>query len=293
MKEQEHYRLAIKQKKRIVIKIGTSTLTHKNGKLNLRLIDKLVMVISDLWNQDKEVLLVTSGAIGVGASRLGLTEKPVKLAEKQALAAIGQAQLMKMYKKFFNSYNIVAAQILLTKDGLTVPDRRLNAKNTVDTYYSNKDCDPYHDYKELLARDDIDAISIAVPDHWHAIIGCAVAFSNEDNKLLTIGYYPAEQTIKNLDILTQPYSKIVAYDDLEKAKKRLKQHQLHSLIQTDKRIIWINPESTQSKLIKQLIQNNHSDYQIKELSGELLRYVDWVIPGVLGMNIMFGSLFSL
>ncbi len=124
------------------------------------------------------------------------------------------------------------------------------------------------------------------------IIGCAVAFSEEDNQLLTIGSYPAEKSIEQFDVLTQGYSKIIAYNDLEKAKSRLQHHQLHALVQTDKNIIWLNPQSSESSLVKQLIQNNPHNYQVKEISGEALRYVDWVIPGVLGMNIMFGSLFG-
>jgi len=124
------------------------------------------------------------------------------------------------------------------------------------------------------------------------IIGCAVAFSEEDNQLLTIGNYPAGKSIEQLEVLDQGYSKIINYDDLQKAKNRLQHHQLHALVQTDKQIIWLNPQSTESNLVKQLIQNNTHNYEVKEISGEALRYVDWVIPGVLGMNIMFGSLFG-
>lgn len=124
------------------------------------------------------------------------------------------------------------------------------------------------------------------------IIGCAVAFSEENTQLLVIGSYPANQSIEQFNVLTQAYSKIIPYDDLAKAKNRLQHHQLHALVQTDEHIIWLNAKSTQSQLVRQLIQHEKHNYQIKEISGEALRYVDWVIPGVLGMNIMFGSLFG-
>jgi glutamate 5-kinase len=124
--------ISMKDKRRIVFKIGTSTLTHPNGLLNLQRIEKLATVLTDLRNRGKEVLLVTSGAIGVGASKIGLERRPENLAEKQALAAIGQAQLMKIYQRFFNTYNQVVAQILITKDNVTVPDRRENAQNTLN-----------------------------------------------------------------------------------------------------------------------------------------------------------------
>ena len=124
------------------------------------------------------------------------------------------------------------------------------------------------------------------------IIGCAVAFSSEDKQLLTIGSYPADQSIEQFTELDQSYSKNIPYSDIEKAKNRLQHHQLHALIQFDAHTIWINPESTESKLIKQLIQHSSHGFEVKHLEGEALRYVDWVIPGVLGMNIMFGSLFG-
>ncbi|MFW5886293.1 MAG: glutamate 5-kinase [Bacteroidota bacterium] len=123
----------IKDKKRIVIKVGTSTLTYPTGKLNFQRIEKLSMVLSDLRNRGKEVLLVSSGAIGVGAGRLGLNEKPTEISKKQALAAIGQAELIKIYQKFFDNYNQIVAQVLLTKDGIAHTKRKLNAKNTLFT----------------------------------------------------------------------------------------------------------------------------------------------------------------
>jgi glutamate 5-kinase len=126
-----NFRENFKYKKRIVVKVGTSSLTHKNGRLNFQRIANLAYVLSALRNRNLEVALVTSGAIGVGAGRVGLVEKPKEMAKKQALAAIGQAELMKIYQKFFEEYNQVVAQVLLTKDIVTDPERHQNAKNTM------------------------------------------------------------------------------------------------------------------------------------------------------------------
>jgi glutamate 5-kinase len=126
-------RIKLRDKKKIVIKIGTSSLTHANGRINFERIEKLTMVLSDLRKGGKNVILVTSGAIAVGASKIGLTERPTKLAEKQALAAIGQAELIKIYDEAFSKYSQISAQVLLTKDGVMNPIRRYNAKNTLNT----------------------------------------------------------------------------------------------------------------------------------------------------------------
>ena len=119
--------------RRVIIKVGTSTLTYENGLLNLRLIDCLAKVISDLRNRGMEVVLVTSGAIGVGATALGFKERPKEMREKQAAAAIGQAMLIQIYHKFFAEYNQRVAQVLLTKDDVKGEERRENAINTFHT----------------------------------------------------------------------------------------------------------------------------------------------------------------
>jgi glutamate 5-kinase len=106
----------LKQAKRIVVKVGTSTLTYENGKVNFSRIDKLAMVLSDLLNQDKEIVLVSSGAIGVGVGKLKLKEKPQTVRGKQAVAAVGQCELMHIYSKFFSEYGHTVGQILLTRD---------------------------------------------------------------------------------------------------------------------------------------------------------------------------------
>lgn len=117
--------------KRIVVKVGTSTLTHSTGKLNLLRIERLVRELSDLANQGKEIILVTSGAVGAGMDRLGLTEKPKTIPEKQAAAAVGQGILMHTYEKLFGEYGQVVAQILLTKEDSVNRKRYANIRNTM------------------------------------------------------------------------------------------------------------------------------------------------------------------
>ena len=121
---------AITQAKRVVVKVGTSTLTYENGKMNLRRMESLCKVLSDLQNSGREIILVTSGAIGVGVGKLGLTERPQETEKKQALAAIGQCELMFLYDKFFGEYDHTVAQVLLTADVVDFPRGRENVQNT-------------------------------------------------------------------------------------------------------------------------------------------------------------------
>lgn len=120
----------ITQAKKIVVKVGTSTLTYKNGKLNLRRIERLCKVLSDLQNSGKEIILVTSGAIGVGTGKLGLSERPSTTEGKQAAAAVGQCELMFIYDKFFGEYNRTVAQVLLTGDVIANEHNKINTQNT-------------------------------------------------------------------------------------------------------------------------------------------------------------------
>lgn len=119
--------------KRLVVKVGTSTLTHKTGKIHFYQIEKMVKVLSDLQNMGCEVVLVSSGAIATGVSKMGFKEKPKTIPEKQAAAAVGQGILMQMYEKFFCEYGQTVAQILLTKDDLHERKRYLNARNALLT----------------------------------------------------------------------------------------------------------------------------------------------------------------
>jgi glutamate 5-kinase len=124
-------RESLKDKKRIIIKIGSSSLTHpETGSLNLEKMERLIRILTDLRNQGKDVILVTSGAIAVGRKALGLVERPTERSVKQACAAVGQASLMMVYQKLFAEYNQTAAQILMTKYTMINDISRTNAKNT-------------------------------------------------------------------------------------------------------------------------------------------------------------------
>lgn len=123
----------LKNKQRIVIKVGSSTITYpENGTINYSKLEKLVRIIADIHNMGKEVVLVSSGAIAVGRHVMGLSEKPKTLSCKQACAAIGQAALMTVYKKLFSEYGQVCAQILLTKYTFMRDDSYNNACNTLN-----------------------------------------------------------------------------------------------------------------------------------------------------------------
>lgn len=116
---------------RIVIKVGTSTLAHEGGRMNIRRIEKLCKVLSDLKNAGNEIVLVSSGAIGMGVGKLSLGKKPTDIPTKQAAAAVGQCELMYTYDKLFTEYNHTVAQILLTKSDIDNENRKSNFHNTM------------------------------------------------------------------------------------------------------------------------------------------------------------------
>ena len=117
---------------RIVVKVGTSTLAHATGRLNIRHVEELVKVLSDLKNAGHQVILVSSGAIGMGVGKLNLPGKPSDMPTKQAAAAVGQCELMYTYDKLFLQYNHTVAQILLTGEDVDHPERRENFENTME-----------------------------------------------------------------------------------------------------------------------------------------------------------------
>ena len=130
MLNNEASREALQKAKRIVIKVGTSTITYANGKRNFSQIDRLAREISDLQNQGKEMILVTSGAVAVGVDRMGLPGKPKTIPGKQAAAAVGQGVLMHTYEKFFADYGQIVAQVLITKTEAIDRHRYTNTRNT-------------------------------------------------------------------------------------------------------------------------------------------------------------------
>ncbi len=122
----------ISDAKRIVVKVGTSTLTHGTGMLNIRRISSLVRMLADIKNSGKEVVLVSSGAIGVGMGKLGLSRRPEDTPGKQACAAVGQCELMYVYDKEFSEYNHTVSQVLLTRDVIEDPQRKENVQNSFE-----------------------------------------------------------------------------------------------------------------------------------------------------------------
>ncbi|MDS1029419.1 glutamate 5-kinase [Bacillota bacterium LX-D] len=121
----------LKNLTRIVVKVGTSSLTHRTGKLNLFRLEKLIRQLADLANQGKQVILVSSGAVGAGIGKIGLKSRPKTIPEKQAAAAVGQGVLMHMYEKIFAEYGQIVGQVLLTREDLADRKRYLNARHTL------------------------------------------------------------------------------------------------------------------------------------------------------------------
>ena len=117
---------------RIVVKVGTSTLAHSTGRMNIRHVEDLVKVLSDLKNAGHEMILVSSGAIGMGVGKLNLPGKPSDMPTKQAAAAVGQCELMYTYDRLFLQYNHTVAQILLTGEDVEHSERRENFENTME-----------------------------------------------------------------------------------------------------------------------------------------------------------------
>jgi len=117
---------------RIVVKIGTSTLAHETGHMNIRRVEELCKVFSDIKNAGHEVIIVSSGAIGMGVGKLGLRERPKDIPTKQAAAAVGQCELMYTYDKLFSEYNHTVAQLLITGDDVQNEERHQNFTNTLN-----------------------------------------------------------------------------------------------------------------------------------------------------------------
>ena len=139
---------------RIVVKVGTSTLTHATGHLNLRRIERLVKVLSDLQNSGIRVVLVSSGAVSAGVAKIGFGHIPSTPEEKQAMAAIGQSELMKIYDRFFSDYGHTVAQILMTKDVMTNPVRRNAAENTFHRLMEMR-CIPIVNENDSVSTDEL------------------------------------------------------------------------------------------------------------------------------------------
>ena len=140
--------------KRVVVKVGTSTLTHSTGHLNLRRIEKIVKVLSDLQNSGMQIVLVSSGAVSAGVAKVGFGKFPTSPEEKQAMAAIGQSELMKIYDRFFSDYGHTVAQVLMTKEVLTTPERRVAAENTFRRLLEMR-CIPIVNENDSVSTDEL------------------------------------------------------------------------------------------------------------------------------------------
>ena len=140
--------------KKIVFKVGTSTLTHDNGKPNYKDIEELSRILADLQNGDRKIVLVSSGAVSVGTDSMRLPSRPTSTSAKQAVAAVGQCELMFIYDKFFSQYNKVIAQILMTKDAVAMRDRRANIINTFNELF-NYDVIPIVNENDTVATDEL------------------------------------------------------------------------------------------------------------------------------------------
>lgn len=157
----------------IVIKVGTSTLTHKSGNLNIRRFEKLCKVISDLQNSGKKIVLVSSGAVGVGMGKLGLSKRPTETEKKQALAAVGQCELMFMYDKIFGEYNRNIAQVLLTKDVVLEPIKKNHAHNTFIELL-NMNIIPIVNENDTVAVDELEGENFGDNDTLSAIVATLI-----------------------------------------------------------------------------------------------------------------------
>ncbi len=147
-------KIDLKGKKRIVIKLGTSTLTHESGMLNIRKIEKLVKILADLQNSGKKLIVVSSGAIGCGLAKLDLAGKQLTTVEKQACAAIGQCELIDIYDRNFSIYGHKIAQVLMNKDVIDDIPRRDSARNTINTLITFG-CIPIVNENDTLSNEQI------------------------------------------------------------------------------------------------------------------------------------------
>ena len=159
---------------RIVVKVGTSTLAYPTGRLNIRHAEELVKVLSDLKNEGHEVILVSSGAIGMGVGKLSLPARPKDTTTKQACAAVGQCELMYTYDRLFSAYDHTVAQILLTGVDVEHTERRVNIQNTL-TRLLELGALPIINENDSVATDEI--TSIGDNDTLAAIVTCSLILS--------------------------------------------------------------------------------------------------------------------
>ncbi len=176
---------------RMVIKVGTSTLAYPNGRMNIRCVETFVKVLSDLMNQGHQVVLVSSGAIGMGMGKLMLDEKPEDMAMKQAAASVGQCELMNTYQRLFSQYGHTVGQILLTGEDVEMPDRLDNFQNTLGALLK------LHILPIINENDSISTAEITVGDN--DTLGAIVAKNIEADLMIVLsdieGLYTADPQV--------------------------------------------------------------------------------------------------
>ena len=194
------------ENQKTVIKVGTSTLTYENGKINYRRIEALCKVLADLQNSGEDIMLVSSGAIGVGMGKTGLEKRPSETKKKQALAAIGQCELMFMYDKIFGEYNHSVAQILLTADAVETEKKRSNINNTIDELLS-MGIIPIINENDTVSTDELDGNNFGDNDMLSAIVSHII---NADRLVILTdidGLYDSNPRVnenaKKLDVVTK------------------------------------------------------------------------------------------
>lgn len=183
---------------RTVIKVGTSTLTHKTGNLNIRHVEELCKVISDLKNAGDEIILVSSGAIGMGIGKLALRERPQDIPSKQAAAAVGQCELMYTYDKLFSEYGHIVGQILVTGSDMNNGERYVNFRNTLNRLLE------FHALPVINENDTVATEEISVGDN-DTLGAIAAVVANADLLILLSdigGLYTADpHTDKNAKLI--------------------------------------------------------------------------------------------
>mgnify|MGYP002639519479 CR=1 FL=1 len=198
--------------KKLVVKIGTSSLTYPNGKLNLRQIKKLTEVCTNIQSSGVEVIVVSSGAIGAGVGKLGLSQKPTELKMKQATAAIGQAFLIQLYQKYFSEYGQLCAQVLLTKDVLTNEIQRKNVIQTLETLHS-LGVIPIINENDAISTDEIDGKQFSDNDNLSSIVS---VITNADMLVILSdidGLYKSENGVLTKEIVPV----VTEFDDIIKS----------------------------------------------------------------------------
>ena len=189
---------------RIVVKIGTSTLAHPSGHLNIRRVESLCKIMSDIKNAGHEVILVSSGAIGMGVGKLGLRQRPTDIPSKQAAAAVGQCELMYTYDKLFSEYHHTVAQLLITRDDTANEKRRSNFINTLNRLLELGTL-PIINENDTIATDEIvigdnDTLAAIVAQSIHADL--LVLLSDID------GLYTADPHVDENAVLLSRVSKV-------------------------------------------------------------------------------------